>query len=180
MLSVLIWYTGHGKKTTGDWPMKDDEYLTFDELYDIYKKNFKGRPMYVVTDCCFSGSWVVRCAQLLDQDGITCGYRAKQHNMIIKVFAACLPKEKGYDRYYTECGGAKLYTLKGEERKIICFAQHHWLGHQHTLGVDFTEAEHTFCMEDRAGLPEAIDCKPNWTDRVNKLIKEKSSKKYLV
>lgn len=137
---MLIWYTGHGEKETGNWVLEDG-CLKFEDIYNLYKKYFKGHYLYIVTDCCYSGSWVVECARLLDRDGISCSHAVKRERIYIKVFAACLPNESAYDKFRTKCKGVK--AQKGRP-KTVMFAAHWKLIHeecdhsQTTLGVDFT------------------------------------------
>ena len=175
---MLIWYTGHGKKDTGDWPMKDG-FLRFQDIYDLYKKEFRGRPLYVITDCCYSGAWVTDCAKLLDADGMSCGHQAKRNGVYIKVFASCLPNEPAFDQYYVKHRGVRKHI----DWKDICFAEHRRLGKnethcQHTLGIDFTRDDLTMCLLDLNG-----ECThgSTWTEHVTELIQRQSSRKcYLV
>ena len=189
---MLIWYTGHGEKTTGNWVFEDG-CIKFEDIYKLYKLNFKGHYLYIVTDCCYSGSWVVECARLLDRDGISCGHAAKRERIFIKVFASCLPKELASDKFYVECQGARLHTRSDDHRKTIIFAQHRKLQmkypseidgehsssrvvSQTTLGVDFTQSKDCFlqgneCMHSSTRT---------WERRVEQLCKEKCSHAYLL
>ena len=143
---VLIWYTGHGEKETGNWVFEDG-CLKFKDIYCLYKKYFKGRYLYIVTDCCYSGAWVVECARLLDEDDIKCGHGARRKQVYIKVFAACLPDESAHDKFYTKCKGVKLHAHE-DHSKSIKFAEHRKLHlespkdnaySQTMLGADFTQ-----------------------------------------
>ena len=183
MLSVvLIWYTGHGERDTGNWVMEDGN-LQFENIYDLYMKYFKGRYLYIVTDCCYSGAWVVECARLLDRDGIKCGHDAKLSQIYIKIFAACLPNEEAYDKFYTECKGVKLQP-NGASRTVV-FAEHRSLedksrtSYQTTLGVDFTQTNECIKQEDG----NCIHCRTSmtlyWTKLVQRLTENQHSGKYL-
>ena len=169
--TVLIWYTGHGEIDTGNWIFQDGN-VKFEDIYHLYKQFFKGRYLYIVSDCCYSGSWVKTCARLLDQDGIKCGHSAKRQRVYIKVFAACLPSEAAYDKYYTQCGGVQLHSHSSGRSKTIKFAEHQRLPYQSsdaiqtTLGVDFTKSDTSVCA--------------TWPEYVQRLIARKSSRKYLV
>ena len=176
-IAVLIWYTGHGEKGTGNWVLKDG-CLKFEDVYDLYMRNFRGRYLYIVTDCCYSGSWVVECARLLDRDGITCGHNAKRQNVYIKVFASCFPNEQAWDKVYTECRGVKLHP--DGVRRTIAFAEHRKLEceqayYQTTLGMDFTRSIR--CVADEIG-----NCiyRPTWTTLVQQLCVDECSKNYLI
>lgn len=176
---MLIWYTGHGRKGTGDWVLKDG-FLSFEDIYKLYKKCFRGQYLYIVTDCCYSGSWVVECARLLDNDGISCGHIAKHERIYIKVFAACLPNESAYDKFYTHCQGVKLQSQR-DHSKSIMFAEHRKLRIQHkdreysqtTLAVDFTADGE--CIKDMEG---EYCCRSNWpwSTQVQCLIEEDHQK----
>lgn len=175
--AVLIWYTGHGQKNTGNWVLKDG-FLSFKDIYDLYKTYFKGRYLYVVSDCCYSGAWVLECARLLDMDDIKCIHAAERHHIYIKVFAACLPDEPAYDKFYTECNGVKLQLHKDHCNKTIKFAEHRKLHHgtcsQTTLGVDFTH--NNMCVVGKDGV-----CHPyTWTKHVQNLLGTKGSHDYLI
>ena len=51
--------------------------------------------MYIISDCSYSGQWVVDCAKCLDEMGIgACGHQAIKHGMLLKVFASCQPNQK--------------------------------------------------------------------------------------
>ena len=184
---VLIWYTGHGEKGTGNWIFQDGN-VKFEDIYQLYKKCFKGRYLYIVSDCCYSGAWVVECAQLLDEDGIKCGHTAEHRNMYIKVFAACLPNETAYDKYYTQCKGVKLRShpigySKTINSKTVIFAEHRKIHRksspdsQTTLGVDFTKNDSSMCLLDGGGKCTHYE---TWTEYVQRLVTLKCSHKYLV
>ena len=180
---VLIWYTGHGGPgKTGNWIFQDGS-VKFEDIYRLYKQYFKGRYLYIVTDCCNSGCWVEDCARLLDQDGIKCCHDAKDQKIYIKVFAACLPNEPAYDKYYTQCKGVKLHSHRTDPSKTIKFAEHRRLHYQSseeiqtTLGVDFTKSDSSMCLLGTNG-----NCTHHitWPKYVQCLIQRKSSRKYLV
>lgn len=178
LLTVLIWYTGHGEHRTGNWVLEDGQ-LKFEDVYNLYMKYFKGRYLYIVSDCCYSGSWVVECAQILDRNGIKCGLDAQRQQIMIKVFAACLPNEEAWDKFYTECGGVKYKCGP----KSIVFAEHRNLEHksgegsQTTLGVDFTRTDQCIPGEDgKCRLPH----KYTWTQLVQYLMENDSSEIYLI
>ena len=179
---MLIWYTGHGESGTGNWVLKDG-CLGFKDVYTLYMRCFKGRYLYIVTDCCYSGSWVEECARLLDEGGIECGHDCKRERIYIKVFATCLPSEQAWDKFYTECRGMKLHSVGDHGLRTIAFAEHRKLtctyGSQDycqtTLGVDFTRSNR--CVVDEVG-----NCvyHPTWTVLVQQLCEEECTKNYLV
>ena len=176
--TVLIWYTGHGQKYTGNWVLRG-RYLAFEEIYDLYMRYFKGRYLYIVTDCCFSGAWVVECARLLDRDGITCSHVAEQKQVYIKMFAASLPDEYANDKFYIECQGVKLHSRDGS--KCIKFAEHRKLqdkekkSSQTTLAVDFTR-DNTCVLN----LRDECSSNTTWSAYVQNLLDERRTNDYLI
>ena len=130
-----------------------------------------------MSDCCYSGAWVKECADLLDKDDIKCGHDAKRHGIFIKVFAACLPNESAYDKFYVRCEGIKMCTYN--ELKTITFAKHrrlHFEGlSQTTLGVDFTR-NNTCISNDKGGC----SCYTTWPKYVADLLEERKSGDYLL
>ena len=184
---MLIWYTGHGEKRTGNWVFEDG-CLKFEDIYQLYKKYFKGHYLYIVTDCCYSGAWVVECAKLLDKDGINCSHTAKRQRTYIKVFASCLPEESATDKFYTQCQGVRLHS-SSDRRKTIVFAQHRKLQvkyhgktngeqtvSQTTLGVDFTWSKSNDCiLQD-----EGCTCCSTWERKVKCLCEEGRTHRYLL
>lgn len=179
---MLIWYTGHGERGTGNWIFQNGN-VKFEDIYRLYKRYFKGRYLYIVSDCCYSGSWVEMCAKLLDRDGIECGHAAEREGVYIKVFAACLPNEAAYDKYYTQCKGVKLHSHRTDRSKTIKFAEHRKIhgqssaDSQTTLGVDFTENDSSMCLLNGEGQCTHY---ATWTEYVQRLIAKKCSHKYLV
>ena len=161
--------------------MLEDGCLAFEDIYNLYMRYFLGRCLYIVTDCCYSGSWVKDCAQLLDRDGLMCAHDTKREKVYIKVFAACLPNEQAWDKFYTDCRGIKLHS-KGPHRTIV-FAEHRKLEHksgkgsQTTLGVDFTQTGQRQCI---TGENEKCHGLISWTELVQHLSEVKSTKNYLI
>ena len=139
-----------------------------------YLPYFKGRYLYIVTDCCYSGAWVVECARLLDEDDIKCGHDAKRKQVYIKVFTACLLDEQAHNTLYTKCNGVKF----DDHSKSIMFAEHRKLHpslEQTTLGVDFTRDN--LCTLDRR---RRCIHRSSWTEDVQCLLRQNSSDCYLL
>jgi hypothetical protein len=159
--------------------------VKFEDIYRLYKDFFKGRYLYIVSDCCYSGSWVEECARLLDEDGIKCGHAAERQSVYIKVFAACLPNEGAYDKYYTQCQGVKLHSHPTDRSKTVKFAEHRCLHYkssdesQTTLGVDFTKIDPSVCILNREGKCTHYH-NATWTQYVQRLIAQKTSHDYLI
>ncbi len=82
--------------------------ITFDDIFQLYKKHFRGKQLTLVCDCCYSGEWIRKCAQALDREGIpACGHEAKKKGILIKIHTACSKNEKAYDTVYSN-GGVSL------------------------------------------------------------------------
>ena len=89
--TVVIYYVGAGRRNTGDWVFEDG-FITFRELADIYVRNsnFRGRVLTIISDCSYSGCWVRDCMDFLDEQGVQpCGHKAREKNILIKVYASC-------------------------------------------------------------------------------------------
>ena len=51
---------GHGEKGTGNWCFKDGT-ISFQEIFNLYRKFSAGRLLSLISDCCYSGHWVRMC-----------------------------------------------------------------------------------------------------------------------
>ena len=92
--TALIYYTGHGEEGTGNWCFKDGT-ITFQDIFTLYNKYLKGKLLHIVTDCSYSGQWVVECAKCLDEMRIgACGHQTREQGILIKVWASCQPHQK--------------------------------------------------------------------------------------
>ena len=175
-LSVLLYYTGHGEMKTGNWNFQND-YLKFKDIYDLYNSHFKGKTLYIVSDCCHSGQWVLDCATQLDSENIYCGHDAEQCNILIKVFAACLPDQMALNGAYTKLGGFKA-TSCGEYSNFIGFAQHRRLReNQITLGFDFTNTSKA-CTLDHDGKCKGTDT--TWEQDIVYLLGQDPNTHYII
>jgi len=89
----VLYYTGHGKKKTGDWCFNNEggtEFLSFKDIFDLWddRRNDNRQKLVIISDCCYSGK--VK--------------KAKETKNVI-VQAACGSKQKSVD---TDNGG--LFT----------------------------------------------------------------------
>ena len=95
--AAMIWYTGHGYKGTGDWSFRNGR-IKFKTIFKLYMDCFHGKLLYIITDTCYSGQWVLRLAEKLDSLSIPpCGHHARDHDIRIKIFASCGPDETAGD-----------------------------------------------------------------------------------
>ena len=94
-------YLGHSEEDTGDWCFKDGT-ISFQEIFNLYRKNCTNKYLSIKTDCSHSGQWVRECAKTLDNLHIPpCGHRARENRAIVKVFASCQPSEEATEPCYS-------------------------------------------------------------------------------
>ena len=93
----MIWFTGHSQSGTGDWSFRDGT-ISFEEIFDLYQTHFKHRVLCIVSDCSFSGSWVLRAATALDSMGIPpCGHHAGEHGIVMKIWTSSQPESSAQE-----------------------------------------------------------------------------------
>ena len=94
-------YLGHSEEGTGNWCFKDGT-ISFQEIFDLYRRHHPGKLLTIMPDCCYSGNWVRECAKTLDSLGIPpCGHRAREQGILIKVLASCQPDQKAAEPCYS-------------------------------------------------------------------------------
>ena len=99
--TALIHYLGHSEKGTGNWCFKDGT-ISFQEIFNLYRKYCAGKVLSLISDCCYSGHWVRECAKTLDSLRIPpCGHRARENGALVKVFASCQPDEEAGEPCYS-------------------------------------------------------------------------------
>ena len=99
--TALIQYLGHSEKGTGNWCFKDGT-ISFQEIFNLYRKFSAGKLLSLLSDCCYSGHWVRECAKTLDSLRIPpCGHRARENGALVKVFASCQPDEEAGEPCYS-------------------------------------------------------------------------------
>jgi len=137
---ALIYYTGHGEFGTGNWCFKDGT-ISLQEILALYFDYVRGKLLYIFTDCCYSGHWVVELAKYLDDLGIgACGHQAREQGLLFKIVASCEPDQKAADGCFSS--GALGFD---DDDKNITFATRRKLSEsQNVYGCDFT---HTMCYQ---------------------------------
>ena len=86
---AFIWYTGHGERGTGNWCFEDGV-ISFEDIFALYMKYFRGRQLNLTCDCSYSGNWVERCAKKLDEIGVlSCGHHTREHGILIRIYCSC-------------------------------------------------------------------------------------------
>jgi hypothetical protein len=87
---------------TGNWCFKDG-LITLESILDLYKEHFRGRMLTLVCDCCYSGQWVHRCIEMMNNLGIgACGHKARDAGFLVKIFTSCRPTQVAYDTCYSK------------------------------------------------------------------------------
>ena len=98
---AVLDYLGHSEEGTGNWCFKDGT-ISFQEIFDLYRRRCPGKLLTIQPDCCYSGNWVRECAKTLDSLGIPpCGHRAREQGILIKVIASCQPDQKAAEPCYS-------------------------------------------------------------------------------
>ena len=100
----MIWFTGLSQSGTGDWFFRDGT-ISFEEIFDLYKAHFKHRLLYIISDCSFSGCWVLRAAAALDSMEIPpCGHHTMECGVLIKVWVATEPDQQAKELHEVRHG----------------------------------------------------------------------------
>ena len=88
--TVLLYYIGAGRRSTGDWCFEDG-FITFRDIAQLYlHSKLRGRILTIVSDCSYSGRWVRDCMEFLDEQGVQpCGHKAREKGILIKIIASC-------------------------------------------------------------------------------------------
>ena len=163
-ITAWIYYTGYAEKGTGNWCFKDGT-ISFREIFDLYKKDLRGKLLYLYSDCCYAGNWVVECAKCLDEMGIgACGHQTIEEGMLFKVFTSCQPNQKAMlQRFVKE-------AISFYDDSIHCYIIKEFSNSQIAYGCDFTQ---TMCMQTKGlsascQLPDIpSQCAWKWVDIVN-------------
>ena len=96
---AVVWFTGLSQSGTGDWFFRDGT-ISFEEIFDLYQTHFKHRILYIISDCSFSGCWVLRAAAALDSMGIPpCGHHTRECGVALKIWASSQPESVAQELY---------------------------------------------------------------------------------
>ena len=97
--TAVIWFTGLSQSGTGDWVFRDGT-ISFEEIFDLYQTHFKHRVLHIISDCSFSGCWVLRAAAALDNMGIPpCGHHTRECGVLLKIWVATVPDEQAKELF---------------------------------------------------------------------------------
>ena len=112
----MIYYTDYSEEGIGNWCFKDG-LISFKDIFQLYKTYLKGKLLYVCSDCCYSGQWLVDCTKCLDEMGIgACGHQAIKHGILLKIVASCIPSQNATLGNFV---GQKGIFFRGKEHTII-------------------------------------------------------------
>ena len=152
-LPAEIWYMGHSEEGTGNWCFKDGT-ISFQEIFDLYMTHSPGKLLVITSDCCYSGNWVHRCTETLDNKlGIPpCGHKARERGVLIKVCASCRGNEKATELCFSTDG---MYVDANTGWPMIRTNERH----QTTMFADFTQL---VCCRDPGSPCPAEDAFKNW------------------
>ena len=152
---AVLHYLGHSEEGTGNWCFKDGT-ISFQEIFDLYRRHRPGKLLVIQPDCCYSGNWVRECAKTLDSLGIPpCGHRAREQGILIKVFVSCQPDQKAAEPCYSVEGvtvrddGTLGFHLKKQASETQTF-----------YGADFTKLVCCRGPDESCRSEEALK---NWT-----------------
>jgi len=146
---------GHSEEGTGDWCFKDGT-ISFQEIFDLYMAHSPGKPLTIISDCCYSGNWVHRCAETLDNKlGIPpCGHKARERGVLIKVITSCQGNQKAAEPCFSTDG-----TYVNSNDGIPCFIGIKLTERQTSVHADFTKL---VCCRDPGNPCPADDAFKNW------------------
>ena len=97
----MLRYLGNSEKGTGNWCFKDGT-ISFQEIFNIYRRYPSVKGLTIQTDCSYSGQWVRECAKTLDSLHIPpCGHRARENGVMVRVFASCQHNEEAAEPCYS-------------------------------------------------------------------------------
>ena len=94
IIIVLLWYTGHGEKNTGNWCFKDGA-ITFENIFGLYMDCLRRKRLTIVSDCSYSSNWINDCIAKLDELDIpSCGHHTREQGILLRIFCSCQANEE--------------------------------------------------------------------------------------
>ena len=150
----MLYYLGHSEEGTGNWCFKDGT-ISFQEIFDLYRRHHSGKLLGFISDCCYSGTWVTDCAKTLDGLGIPpCGHQARENGILIKVIASCQPDQKATEPCYS-VEGVELANVG-----TLSFSNKRASETQSSCGTDFTKL---VCLRGPDESCRSAEALKNWT-----------------
>ena len=121
--------------STGNWCFKDGV-ITFQDIYNLYLKHFRGKRLGITSDCSYSGNWVSECAKVYDEQGILpCGHHSRERGLLINIFTSCQAHQQATILAYVKEGmqlivkdvifhsktlSSRQTTINGDFQRIYC------------------------------------------------------------
>ena len=123
-----MYYLGNSEKDTGNWCFKDG-IISFQEIFNIYRRHPSVKCLDIISDCSYSGQWVRECAKTLDSLHISpCGHRARENGAMVRVFASCQHNEEAAEPCYSmeafrvkDDGSVSIGSRQLTQQKSTCF-----------------------------------------------------------
>ena len=150
---------GHGENGTGNWCFKDGT-ISFQEIFNLYRKFCAGKLLSLISDCCYSGHWVRECAKTLDSLRIPpCGHRARENGALVKVFASCQPDEEA---------GEPCYSIEGMEIQDDGSKIYYAIQLTHQISAWFDSTQLVCCKGPDSPCPKTTFQGLKWEDAVDR------------
>ena len=154
-------YLGNSEKVTGNWCFKDGT-ISFQEIFDIYRRTCHDKVFSIQSDCSYSGQWVRECARALDSLHIPpCGDRARENGALVKVFASCQPDQEAAE----PCYSIEAVTVE-DDGSLIYYAKQ--LTEQKSTWIDSTGL--VCCREPDSPCPKTTFQHLTWENAVDRTI----------
>jgi hypothetical protein len=123
--TMLVYYSGHGEGTAGDWCLHNEGRISFDDVLTLWNGSFaksKAKVLVLVLDSCHSGWWVERARDLKLPDVIVQAACSKTQTTIDGVFNSVLiqyQKVPPEDISHAIAMG-RMVTMRGDKIKHAC------------------------------------------------------------
>ena len=99
--AATVWYFGDSQHETGNWYIREETFITFKDIFNIYKRCFKGKILTIISDCPYAGRWTLDCVEELDRLQIpSCGHHTREKQLLLKVYASCAPDQIATEAWF--------------------------------------------------------------------------------
>ena len=137
-----------------------DGTISFQEIFNLYRKFSAGKLLSLMSDCCYSGHWVRECAKTLDSLRIPpCGHRARENGALVKVFASCQPDEEA---------GEPCYSIEAVKIDTDGSIKHHPQPLIHQTPTWFDSTQLVCCKGPDSPCPKTTFQHLKWEDPVDR------------
>jgi hypothetical protein len=123
--TMLVYYSGHGEGTAGDWCLHNNDRISLDDVLTLWNGSFakrKAKVLVLVLDSCHSGWWVERARDLKLPDIIIQAACSKTQTTLDGIFNAVLieyQKEPPEDVSHAIAMG-RMVHMQGDKIKHAC------------------------------------------------------------